>query len=346
MMQSNYQLIPVTILTGFLGAGKTTLLNHILNGDHGLRIGVLINDFGEINIDSRLVAGIAEDDTIQLSNGCICCTIREDLLDSVEDMVDRADPPEYIIVEASGVSDPGPVATSFVVLNDIVEVDAIVAMLDADQHFELSHQNMMLAVNQIGVADIILLNKVDLAEPEEVQRLQAWIRKLTPGARILESVYAQVPLELLLGVGLFDPAKMSQPSINHGDSSSGLSPLHVHVQPEEVEQAGHSDHHHDSANHTLLYSTWHYRCDAPLDYRKLQWALKEIPTSVFRAKGFLHFADYSRRGVLQLVGKRSKISFGDSWGSSSPQTEVVFIGEVGQVKPDILRAIFEQCRAA
>ena len=226
------QPIPVTILTGFLGAGKTTLLNRILHTDHGLKIAVLVNDFGKVNIDAQLVVGVEGESMINLSNGCICCTIRDDLLLAAEQLIARPDPPEYIVVEPSGVSDPVAVAQTFALLRPHVQVDSIIAVIDCEQLPNLKGRNQLLALEQIGVADIILLNKVDLADPEVVTGMQTWIRRINANARFLETIACNAPLELLLGVGNFTPDRL----VNR-------TALDIHVHP-EGETHDH-EHHHD-----------------------------------------------------------------------------------------------------
>src|SRR5512145_243499 len=201
--------VPVTLLTGFLGAGKTTLLNRILNGQHGLRVGVLVNDFGAINIDAELVEGV-EENTIRLSNGCVCCEVRDDLVSSLEQFLTRTEAVEYVILEASGVADPEGIVMTF--LNQryerLLRLDSITCLVDAEGIFADGDNERlnMLKMRQIGFADLVVLNKVDLVGPQHIEVVKEWIDHHLRRIRIIEATRCDVPLEILLAVGRFDPA--------------------------------------------------------------------------------------------------------------------------------------------
>jgi G3E family GTPase len=215
---NSFEAVPVTILTGFLGAGKTTLLNRILNGNHGLRVAVLVNDFGSINIDTELIVGV-EDNAISLANGCVCCSIRDDLVETVEMVINRPENPEYILLEASGVADPSGIAFTFVQPNfrDRIRLDSIISIVDADQIFAYPEYPGVqeLKLRQIGFSDMVVLNKVDLVDDAQLQKVRDWINSRMNRVRIVEAVQCDVPLEILLAVGRFDPSQLV-----HGDPLS------------------------------------------------------------------------------------------------------------------------------
>ncbi|NJN60747.1 MAG: GTP-binding protein [Coleofasciculaceae cyanobacterium RL_1_1] len=199
--------LPVTIITGFLGSGKTTLLNHILTNQSGVKTAVLVNEFGEIGIDNELIVA-TDDSMIELSNGCICCTINSDLLDAVYKVLERPDKIDYLIVETTGVADPLPVALTFLgtELRDLTRLDSIVTLVDCE-NFSLDLFNSEAAYSQIAYGDIILLNKTDLVDEANVDALEVRIRDIKNDARILRTRQSQVPLPLVLSVGLFESDK-------------------------------------------------------------------------------------------------------------------------------------------
>ncbi|MCA9913600.1 MAG: GTP-binding protein, partial [Anaerolineae bacterium] len=202
--------IPFIILTGFLGSGKTTLLNHILNADHGLKIAVLVNDFGAVNIDTQLVVDVDEtEEMVSLSNGCVCCTIRGDLIATVEKITSREEAPDWIFLETSGVSDPIDVVLTLRPLQSI-QIESVLTMIDAENLLDTLQAYKILAMNQIGTADIVLLNKIDLVDEPQREQVRQAIRRITRDARILETVQGDAPLEIVLAAGAFDPAKLPE----------------------------------------------------------------------------------------------------------------------------------------
>ena len=326
--------IPVTIISGFLGAGKTSLLNHILNADHGLRVAVLVNDFGEINIDTELISGVSGESTINLSNGCICCSIRNDLLEAAVQLIQRPVPPEYIVLETSGVSDPLAVSLTFLAreLRSSVRVDSMLTVVDSEQIYQVDKKHRELALDQIAMADIVVLNKVDLVNDEKRAELADFVKNLVPRARILEAAHGKVPLDLVLGVGTYDLRRFS-----------GKSGLDVHVHP-DGEVYGSEDEHHHEHDHTLVFNTWSYTTDKPLSRRAVRHAVKSLPPAIYRAKGVV-FLDETpdRKGIVQLVGQRSRLIIGEPWGGEKPGTQLIFIGKPGGIDDCELQSRFDAC---
>ncbi len=338
--------IPVTIISGFLGAGKTSLLNHILNADHGLRVAVLVNDFGEVNIDAELISGISGESTINLSNGCICCSIRDDLLEATVQLVQRPDPPEYIVVETSGVSDPTAVSLTFMSpeLRSGVRVDSMLTVVDSEQIDHVDRKHRELALDQIAMADIVVLNKVDLVNDEKRGKLAGFVKNLVPRARILETTHGKVPLDLVLGVGTYDLRRFSGKSgLDVHVHADGEAHDHDHVHGREDEHHHEHSHEHD---HTLVFNTWSYTTDKPLSRQAVRQAVKTLPATIYRAKGFVYLYDIpSRKGIVHVVGQRARLIIGELWGDEKPGTQLVFIGEYGGINDCELQSRFDACQA-
>ncbi len=313
--------IPVTLVAGFLGAGKTTLLNRILSEHHGFRIGVLVNDFGDVSIDSQLVTNV-EGETISLANGCICCTIRDDLVDAILQLIDTETPPDFIVTETSGISDPESAARALVISTKTapkVSLNCIVTVVDAEQVLELHDSNEKLAVDQIEAADIVVLNKVELVTAEQLQQVRLWIRNISQQARILEATYGQVPMELLLGIG--EDSKIAAQASEPMDG-------------------------HDHTDHSEIFSSYTWSEDRALAFQAIYHAFKTLPLSVFRSKGILHLKDVdNKRVILQMVGKRVSLAKGEPWGNTKPRSQIVAIGPRGVINEQELNALFASCIA-
>jgi G3E family GTPase len=330
--------IPVTILTGFLGAGKTTLLNRILNGNHGLRVAVLVNDFGSINIDAELVVGV-ESNVISLANGCICCSIRDDLIETVMETISRPEQPRYILLEASGVAEPSGIAMTFnsTTFRDRLRLDSILCVVDAEQVFG-APEARELKLFQMACADMIVLNKIDLVDRDQVGRIREWLDSRFHRYRLIEASHCAVPMEILLSVGRFDPARCdfnvsveedccTDPNCNqkHPPSREGFCPDR-------------------RLEHSKAFSTWSYQTDRPFSIEALREAASKLPANIYRAKGVIYTADEpDRRTILQVVGRRVNISLENEWGERAPRTQIVAIGAAGAVDTEWLRKSFEQC---
>jgi G3E family GTPase len=320
-MDSTKQGLPVTIITGFLGSGKTTLLNHILSNQQGLKTAVLVNEFGEIGIDNELIVS-TDENMVELSNGCICCTINTDLVDAVYKVLERQENIDYLVVETTGLADPLPVALTFLgtELRDLTRLDSIVTVVDA-ANYSLDLFNSEAAHSQIAYGDVILLNKTDLVTESELKDLETKINQVKEGSRIIRTKNSQVPLALILSVGLFASEKYFDLDNEHD---------HHHHHEHDHENCGHEHHHHEHHHSDHLendgFTSISFQSDQPFGIRQFQNFLdNQLPTNVFRAKGIMWFEESPKRHIFHLCGKRFTMD-DDEW-KAKQKNQLVLIGQ-------------------
>jgi len=291
--------IPVTVLAGFLGSGKTTLLNRILAGDHGLRITVFVNDFGSIAIDRRLIVS-RDATTIALDNGCVCCSVSNDLVSQLTGVLEGPACPEHVLIETSGVSDPGRllVALRDPHLRSLSRIDGVITVVDVASVDAIPPAQHELARRQLASADVIVFNKVDLVTTKELNALRG--RLSYPAARVVETSFGDVPLEVALGVN-----SRSDKPVSGGAGLRRTMP---------------------ATDHSESFATWSWVCDQPLSYGPVRRVLASLPPDVYRAKGFLYLAEAcEQRVVAHVVGTRVDVRPLGTWDGVQPRSELVFI---------------------
>jgi G3E family GTPase len=357
--------IPVTVLTGYLGAGKTTLLNRILTEDHGKRYAVIVNEFGEIGIDNDLVVG-ADEEVFEMNNGCVCCTVRGDLIRVVSGLMKRQSTAgrrfDAIIVETTGLADPGPVAQTFFVDDEVkarTRLDSVTAVVDA-KHVNARLDDSREAREQVAFADQILLNKTDLVDEAELEAVERRLRGLNPLAPIRRTVRSEVPLDAILGRSAFDLERITelQPEF--------LNPAHGEAGHVHDEHCGHDhdhDHahghdHHDHADGHHHGPRGHAHQDdikgvslsleRPIDGQKFtRWIdqlLAEKGPDILRAKGIIDVKGEDRRLVFQAVHMILEGDLQRPWKDGERRwSRAVFIGR--NLDEAALRAGFEGCAA-
>ena len=318
------QKIPVTVLTGYLGAGKTTLLNRILTEPHGKRYAVIVNEFGEIGIDNDLVVG-ADEEVFEMNNGCVCCTVRGDLIRIMDGLVKRRGKFDAIIVETTGLADPAPVAQTFFVDQDVGEaarLDAVVTVADAKWLTDRL-ADAPEAKNQIAFADVILLNKSDLVSGDDLDRVESRIRAINPWAKVHRTERCAIPLDQVLDRNAFDLSRI------------------LDVEPDFLEEGHH--HHHDEQMQSVSA-----RIDGPVDPEKFMPWISNLTQvqgpDILRCKGIVAFPGEPKRFVFQGVHMILDGDVQGEWGADEARvSRVVFIGR--NLDPEAIRQGFYDCKA-
>ncbi len=310
--------IPVTILTGFLGAGKTTLLNYILKQQHGYKFAVIVNEIGEIGIDGGLIQN-AQEEIVEMNNGCVCCTVRKDLVKGIQGLLKRGGF-DYILIETTGIADPGPVAQTFLnipQLQQYVQLDSIITVVDAEQIGKQMVESET-AREQVAMADFLLLNKTDLVEEARLAEVEAEINAINPHAQLFRTNHSQVNLKEVLDMAAFD--------VDHKLS----------VDPKFLDELNHR-HHSEITSCSFTF-------EQPFSVERFEHFVQQLSENakIFRSKGFLSIAGNPRRALFHGVNNRFTIFWDRLWEKGEPRkSQLVFIGK--EVDEATLRAGLEKC---
>ncbi len=345
--------IPVTVLTGFLGAGKTTLLNYLLTQPHGHKCAIIINEFGAISIDNQLVIG-ADEEIVELNNGCLCCRVRGDLVKSLANLFQKQKRFDYVLVETTGLADPSPIAHTFFMpeLKAKLRLDAIVTVADA-KHLEKELMDAPEATPQIAFADVILLNKTDLVSPADLERVEARIRRMNPLAKVYRTHNSQIEVAKIFNLKAralntpLDLSALAKPSDKFSLSAveEDHEHAHEHDDPEHHDHAAaHEHHHHDESVRSFYFCE-----ESPLDLKKMEAWLGELLNThggdIYRCKGILHIQGEPKRVVFQGVQMMFDAQPDRFWNAGEKrQSQLVFIGkDLDEVK---IKAGFIACLAS
>ena len=357
------KIVPITVLTGYLGAGKTTLMNHILTNQEGYKVAVIVNDIGEINIDEKLIKDggfIKEEDkgnVVPLSNGCICCTLKADLMNQIVDII-KTRKFDYILIEASGICEPMPIAQTITVLSDstmqyglpkICRLDNVVTVVDALRlatEFgcgddlvaeDIDDEDLAsLLIQQIEFCNVIVLNKIDEVSKEELAKVKQIIKKLQPTAKIIETNYSNVDVGEIINTNNFNFDEVAtsagwikelekEEMENEEDSDEHEDDNHNH----------HHEHHHDEGEaEEYGISTFVYTSRRPIDEKKFKDFVEKLPRNVIRCKGLVWFTDDDEMSyIFEQAGKQSSISEAGYWLATAPKNE---LDEMIKKDPSIL----------
>ena len=341
--------VKITILSGFLGAGKTSLLNHILRQNKDRRIAILVNDFGKINIDNDLIES-REEFKLNLTGGCICCTIQKDLLSSVINLMKQEEKPEYLIIECSGAADPSQVLNTLYspLLKFHLHVDGLFTVIDSSQLMDIENKEYKALVKQqVEAANLLILNKIDLADAQTLESVRRFVRKISPKAVMLESVRCRVPVDLILGF-------KDLPEIKASPQQRSMD-VHVHEAHDHGDDHGNKEidilpavpeSHFSKIDkpHDLVFESWSFSSNRPLRKQSFKKLMEDLPPDIIRAKGFVHWDDPQNPLVLvNLVGNWIEWDVHFRKKGLLIETRLVFIGNPGWKKQSDIEQQLNNC---